>query len=107
MSFSAHCLAPVLMLEDSQSKRTFFVTSNTDGKRPLLQSHRMAGLLLDVFQTNRKLGRLLLHEFVIMPDHFHLLLTPTPHNSLERALQFIKGGFSYRVMGKSGRGRAG
>ena len=30
-----------------------------------------------------------------MPDHFHLLLTPLL--SLERSLQLIKGGFSYRV----------
>jgi putative transposase len=30
-----------------------------------------------------------------MPDHFHLLVTPT--ETLERALQLIKGGFSYRA----------
>jgi putative transposase len=35
----------------------------------------------------------LLHEFVIMPDHFHLLITPS--ESLERAMQLIKGGFSF------------
>jgi putative transposase len=39
----------------------------------------------------------LLHEFVIMPDHFHALITPSPDISLERAVQFIKGGFSYRL----------
>lgn len=39
----------------------------------------------------------LLHEFVIMPDHIHLLLTPVPEISLERAMQFIKGGYSYRL----------
>ena len=37
----------------------------------------------------------LLHEFVVMPDHIHLLITP--RISLERAVQFIKGGFSYRA----------
>jgi len=37
----------------------------------------------------------LLHEFVLMPDHFHILITPI--GSLERAVQYIKGGFSYRV----------
>jgi putative transposase len=30
-----------------------------------------------------------------MPDHFHLLITP--QTSLERAVQLIKGGFSFRV----------
>src|SRR5690348_8718618 len=57
----------------------------------------MAGLLLEVLYTNRKLRRVLLHEFVIMPDHFHLLLMPALQCSLEKVMQFIKGGFSYRV----------
>jgi putative transposase len=30
-----------------------------------------------------------------MPDHIHVLLTP--NTSLEKAVQFIKGGFSYRA----------
>jgi putative transposase len=32
-----------------------------------------------------------------MPDHVHALLTPAAEISLERAMQFIKGGFSYRL----------
>ena len=35
-----------------------------------------------------------------MPNHIHLLLTPEAEIPLERALQFIKGGFSYRERGK-------
>ena len=30
-----------------------------------------------------------------MPEHFHVMITPTV--TLERAVQFIKGGFSFRV----------
>lgn len=30
-----------------------------------------------------------------MPDHAHLLLTPAPEVSLEKAMQYIKGGFSF------------
>lgn len=37
----------------------------------------------------------LLHEYVLMPEHFHVLITPSV--TLERAVQFIKGGFSFRV----------
>lgn len=40
--------------------------------------------------------RYLLHEFVVMPDHFHLILTPTGI-TLERAMQCIKGGFSFQL----------
>ena len=63
----------------------------------LLQSERMANLLIDVMRQNRKQGRFSIHEFVIMPNHFHLLITPDAEVSLESALKFIKGGFSYRV----------
>ena len=55
----------------------------------------MAQLFLDVLQHYRLQKKYLLHEFVVMPDHFLLLLTPT--ETLERALQLIKGGFSYRA----------
>jgi putative transposase len=37
----------------------------------------------------------MLHEFVVMPDHFHLLITPI--ETLERALQLIKSGISFRA----------
>jgi len=45
-------------------------------------------------------GKFFLHAFVIMPDHFHLILTPAPDVSLEKAMQFIKGGFSFRLKDK-------
>ena len=47
-------------------------------------------------------GKYLLHAFVLMPDHFHLLITPT--ETLERALQLIKGGFSFRARKELGFG---
>src|SRR5580700_4981462 len=90
-------LALVGMPQAAESTRTFFVTSTTAGRRPLLQSDRMAGLLVDVLAENRRKRRFLLHEFVIMPNHFHLLLTPAAEVPLEKALQLIKGGFSYRA----------
>jgi putative transposase len=80
-----------------QEIRTFFVTSITNGRKSILQSRRMAGLFMDVLQENRKKSRFLLHEFVVMPDHFHLLITPAADVSLEKAGQFIKGGFSFRA----------
>jgi putative transposase len=32
-----------------------------------------------------------------MPNHLHLLLTPSGDNSLEKAIQFIKGGSSHEI----------
>src|SRR4030095_16741004 len=39
----------------------------------------------------------LLHEFVLMPDHFHVLLTVGADISIEKVVQLIKGGFSFRA----------
>ncbi len=78
-------------------KRTFFVTAVTWQRMPLLQSDRMAELLCETMFRYREHGRYLLHEFVLMPDHVHLLLTPAQSIALERAMQFIKGGFSHEA----------
>ena len=59
--------------------------------------------MMDVLEHYREQKRYLLHEFVIMPDHLHLVLTPAVEISVERAVQLIKGGFSYQL-GKQKRG---
>ena len=68
----------------------------------ILQSNRLCDLLLDVIRENRAKQRFQIHEFVFMPDHVHLILTPAPQVSLEKAMQFIKGGFSYRAKKEMG-----
>jgi len=80
-----------------QEIRTFFVTAVTWQRRSLFRAEPMARLFLDTLARYRNQGRFLIHEFVLMPDHFHLLLTPAPDTSLEKALQLLKGGFSFRV----------
>jgi REP-associated tyrosine transposase len=82
---------------NSRTTRTFFVTSSTWGRRSLFQSERMAKLFLDVLSVYRAQGRYLLHEFVLMPDHFHVLISVLPEMIVEGAVQLIKGGFSYRA----------
>ena len=77
--------------------RTFFITSSTLGKRSLFQSTLAAELLVKILFEYRDQGRYRLHEFVVMRDHFHVLLTVGPELSIERAVQFIKGGFSFRA----------
>ncbi len=73
---------------------TYFVTSRCPS--PLFQTARTAELFLDHLQRQRTEGRFLLYAFVIMPDHFHVIFTPK-EISIERAVQFIKGGFSFRI----------
>src|SRR5579872_2047556 len=84
--------SPVKIISNS---RTFFATSSIYDKRSLLQSERSAGLFVDVLLHYR--SNYLLHEFVVMPDHFHVLLTVDSQISIEKAIQLIKGGFAFRA----------
>jgi len=83
-----------------QETRSYFVTAVTAQRRRLFQVTANAALLQQTILDYRSQGRFLLHAFVIMPDHFHALITPAPEVSLEKAMQFIKGGFSFRLKSK-------
>ena len=74
--------------------QTYFVTASTWQRRALFANPQWAELFLDTLHSYRGRGYLL-HEYVLMPDHLHVLITPEV--TLERAVQFIKGGFSFRV----------
>jgi putative transposase len=83
-----------------QETRTYLVTAVTAERRSIFQVTATAELLERTILDYRNQGRFLLHAFVIMPDHFHALITPAPDVSLEKAMQFIKGGFSFRLRSK-------
>jgi putative transposase len=78
----------------TENQQTYMITTSTWGRRALFQKEHWAALLIDILYHYRG-SAYLLHEFVIMPDHIHVLLTPLV--SLEKAVQFIKGGFSFRA----------
>jgi putative transposase len=65
--------------------------------RSLLQSDRNAKLFIDVLRSYVSAGKFEVHDFVVMPDHVHLLITVSKEMAVEKAVQFIKGGFSYRL----------
>jgi putative transposase len=77
--------------------RTFFATTETSMGRRLLQSERNAELLIDVLRSLVADRKFELDDFVIMPDHLHLLLTVFDEMTIERAMQLIKGRFSHRL----------
>ena len=63
----------------------------------MFRNQRWAELFLETLLNYRDRAYLL-HEYVLMPEHFHILITPSV--TLERALQFIKGGFSFQAKKK-------
>lgn len=97
----SRCMAVPSRHSDSRhaiaGSRTFFVTSSISQKRNLLQSDRAAGLFVRVLYDYRGQGKFRLHEFVVMHDHFHLLITVGSEVTIECAVQFIKGRFAFRA----------
>ena len=83
-----------------QETRTYLVTAVTAERRSLFQVTATAELFQQTIFDYHRQGKFLLHAFVIMPDHFHALITPALEVSLEKALQFIKGGFSFHLKSK-------
>jgi putative transposase len=82
--------------------RTFFATTKTIRGIALLQSERNAALMIDVLRSYVAAGKFRLHDFVVMPDHIHLLITAGGDMTIEKAMQFIKGGFSFRLKKETG-----
>jgi putative transposase len=76
------------------SDAAYFVSTQTAERKPFFRHERWARLMLDVVRHYDGSGYKL-HAFVIMPDHLHLLVTPM--ESVEKSVQLIKGGFSFRA----------
>ena len=58
----------------------------------------MPELLIDVLRSLVAERKFKLHDFVIMPDHVHLLIEVGDDMTIEKAMQLIKGRFSYRLV---------
>jgi len=79
---------------------TYFVTSRTWESHALFRVEQNCLRFVESLLHYRDQGAFALHSFVLMPDHFHLLITPGPNTALERAVQFIKGGSARRIRGE-------
>jgi len=75
----------------------YFVTAKTWERRPLFAKPGPAKIVLEQLLACRERGYYKLHAFVVMPEHFHALLTPGGETTLEKAMQMIKGGSAFRI----------
>lgn len=82
---------------------TYFVTFSTWRRTRLFVVEPYARLFLKTLYGYKRQGGFQLHAFVLMPEHVHLMLTPAVDITLERAMQFIKGGYSHVASVELGR----
>ena len=81
--------------------KTYFITASAYMHQNLFQRAETADLLLTRILRYRDKGEFSLHEFVIMLNHIHLLISVDNDHAIARAVQLIKGGFSH-ALGHSG-----
>jgi REP element-mobilizing transposase RayT len=75
---------------------SYFVTARRAPGRNVLQISDAARILAAIVHY-RDADAYRLHEFVLMPNHLHSLLTPGQTTSLEKAIQLIKGTSSHEI----------
>jgi putative transposase len=76
---------------------TYFITICAHMYQNLFQRTEVAQLMVATLFKYRDAGEFELHEYVVMPDHIHVLLSLHEEQKLSRAIQLIKGGFSHTL----------
>src|ERR1035437_2595114 len=72
----------------------YFVSTQTVGRKPFFRHERWARLMFTTLSHYDGIGYKL-HAYVVIPDHLHLLISP--FESVEKSMQLIKVGFSFRA----------
>lgn len=75
----------------------YFITTETWQRRQIFLKSEPAKIVLEQLLDCRDKGFYKLHAFALMPEHSHILITPSESASLEKAIMMIKGGSSYRI----------
>jgi len=58
--------------------QTFFTTVHTYENAPIFKDRRLAGLMVDAIRWLSNTDDCVVHSWVVMPDHVHLLLSTPP-----------------------------
>ena len=76
---------------------TYFITICAHMQQNLFQRDEVAQRMVATFLKYRDAAEFELHEYVVMPNHVHLLLSFDEPQQLSRVIQLIKGGFSHSL----------
>ncbi|MGE4343317.1 MAG: transposase [Geoalkalibacter sp.] len=81
----------------SLAGQTYLVTSTTLNRRPVFADFTLGRVLVNVMRDHAEKGHVESLAFVIMPDHFHWLLTLTGEYSLSKLMGQVKGAAAYQI----------
>jgi putative transposase len=82
-----------------------FITASCYQRKPLLNTPERRDLFLQVLENTRRKYRFLVLGYVVMPEHFHLLISEPREGTPSVVVQALKIGFVRRLL--SGREHSG
>ena len=82
-----------------------FITSSCYRRQPLLGTVRRRDLLLKILEQVRRRYRFVVLGYVIMPEHFHVLISEAQRGTPSTLMQAVKLGFARRVLAERKRQR--
>jgi putative transposase len=75
----------------------YIATTDTWERRSLFITLSLAKIVVEQIVACRERGFYELRAFALMPDHLHVLITPSDETTIEKAMQMIKGGSAHQV----------
>ncbi len=81
---------------------TFFITAPTFHHKRLFQNERFGEALTEILMRCRKQYDLLLHDYVIMPDHVHLLVTIRGNTDVASMMRGLQNALTDRLAAEFG-----
>ena len=76
---------------------TYYLTCCLDGRRPLFKHSKLAEALIALYVHARDRGDVALHRYVVMPDHYHVLVTLRGSPSISNVVRRVHSAFSRRI----------
>jgi REP element-mobilizing transposase RayT len=80
-----------------------YITCSCYKRRPLLNTAPRRDLFLTVLEQVRRRYRLVVIGYVVMPEHFHLLISEPQKGTPSTVMQALKLGFARRVLAEMAR----
>src|SRR5882672_9246519 len=80
-----------------------YITCSCYKRRPLLNTPHRRDLFLTVLEQVRRRYRLVVLGYVVMPEHFHLLISEPQRGDPSTVMHALKMGFTRRVLGEMAR----
>lgn len=86
-----------------QEGAVYHVSARINNKEMLLESEHMKELFQQILIRAKKKFDFIIENFVIMGNHYHLIIRPLKNESLSRIMQWIMSVFAMSVNKKLGR----